>query len=491
MKKILIGAGVMVAMAAPVLAISETVTIPVEDYQAILKRLDALQQRVEFLEAKPAAIQTDENRVLKVEEDVKTIYDGLDEIETRQLQNKINLGTELRTRVDSYVVKNYPADGDKETDSNNWASRFRINMDAAFTETLSFHGRLAMYKNWGDSDDATASGMLIDANRAHQPSSSNLWVDRAYVDWIPEGLPVPVAITIGRQPSTEGPPFEFKENRLRQSTYPAHLFNGESDGIVATLGLERYTGIAEMGLRFGYSKFYHSDDDDNNNMGSAFPFLDDGEAGDSNVFGILFESEIPGLPDSLAVLSYAMVRDLPSSMIGPTLDETVGSPANMNLGDMNVWGAHIQARNILDSGTDLFFSYGGNESSPNGTALYEYGLLSSNGLEARTGSSIYAGARYTIPFEPLNRPKIGFEFNHGSRYWFSMTMGGTDLFNKLATRGDAYDLYYIQPVNQYLFFRAGFMHISYDYTGSGLYMGEPDATNAILDNYYLLMDVRF
>lgn len=489
MKKILVGAGVMVAMAGPALANSETVTIPVEDYQAILKRLDALQQRVEFLEARPVAAQADEKRVVKVEQDVKTIYDGLDEIETRQLQNKINLGTELRARVDSYVVKDYPLDGDRKTDSNNWTSRFRINMDATFTETLSFHGRLAMYKNWGDSDDATASGMLIDANRAHQPSSSNLWVDRAYVDWIPEGLPVPVAITIGRQPSTEGPPFEFKENRLRQSTYPAHLFNGESDGIVATLGLERYTGIAEMGLRFGYSKFYHSDDD--NNTGSAFPFLDDGEAGDSNVFGIFFESEIPGLPDSLAVLSYATVRGLPSSMIGPVLDEAAGNPANMDLGGMNIWGAQIQARNILDSGMDLFFSYGGNESSPNGTGLFHYGLLSSDGLEARTGSSIYLGARYTIPFEPLNRPKIGFEFNHGSQYWFSMTMGGTDLFNKLATRGNVYDFYYIQPVNQYLFFRAGFMHVSYDYSGSGLYAGEPAATNAILDNYYFLMDVRF
>ncbi len=163
----------------------------------------------------------------------------------------------------------------------------------------------------------------------------------------------------------------------------------------------------------------------------------------------------------------------------------------MDLGDLNVWGAHLQARDFLSSGTDLFFSYGGNHSNPNGNAPYEDGLLSSNGLEARTGSSIYTGARYTIPFEPLNRPKIGFEFNHGSRYWFSMTMGGTDLFNKLATRGDAYDLYYIQPMNQYLFFRAGLMHISYDYTGSGIYMGEPDATNAILDNYYLLMDVRF
>lgn len=488
MRKILVGAAVMVAMAGPVLASSETVTIPVEDYRAILKRLDSLQQRVEFLEAKPVAIQVAEKRVIKVEEDVKTIYDGLDEIETRQLQNKINFGTELRTRVDSYVVKNDPVDGARETDSNNWTNRFRINMDAALTETLSFHGRLVMYKNWGDSDDATANGMLVDSNRAQHPSSSNLWVDRAYVDWIPEGLSVPLAITIGRQPSTEGPPFEFKENRLRQSTYPAHLFNGESDGIVATLGLERYTGIAEMGLRVGYSKLYHSDD---NNRGNSFPFLDDNEAGDSNVFGMFLESEIPGLPDSLAVLSYANASSLPLSMTGPSLDETQGISANVDLGDMTLWGIHLQTRDFLSSGTDLFFSYGGNHSSPNGNAPYEYGLLSTDGLEARTGASIYTGARYTLPFESLNLPKVGFEFNHGSRYWFSMTMGGEDLFNKLATRGDAYDLYYIQPVNQYLFFRAGYMHVAYDYTGSGLYIGEPVATNTVLDNYYFLMDVRF
>lgn len=489
LRKILIGAGVMVAMAGPVLAGGDTVTIPVEEYQAILKRLDTLQQRVEVLEAKPALVQTEDVRVPKVEQDIKSIYSGMDEIETRQLQHKLNLGAELRTRVDSYVVHDSPVAGDKEHDDNNWTNRFRINMDAAFADSLSFHGRLAMYKNWGDSDDGTASGMLNDANRVHQPNSSNIWVDRAYVDWIPKGLPVPLAITIGRQPSTEGPPFELKENRLRQSTYPALLFNGESDGIVATLGLQRYTGITDMGLRFGYSKFYHSDND--NNTGSAFPFLDDNEAGDSNVFGVIFESEVPGLSDSLAVLSYANVGNLPFSVVGPIYDESQGVPANMDLGNLNLWGLHLQARNLADSGMDLFFSYGGNHSSPNGNAPLHSGLLSADGLEAKNGFSVYAGARYTLPLEPLNLPKVGFEFNHGSRYWFSMTMGTTDIFNKLATRGDVYDLYYIQPVNQYLFFRAGYMHVTYDYTGSGMYAGDPVATDAVLDNFYLLMDVRF
>lgn len=491
-RKFAAGSLVSVLMAGTVFGAGETVTIPIEDYHAILNRLDALQQRVEFLEAKPVAVPVDEVKVHKVEEDVKTIYDGLDEIETRQLQQKINLGAELRTRVDSYTLSDYPLVGDKGHDSNNWTSRFRVNMDAAFTETLSFHGRLAMYKNWGDSDDGTAFGSLSDSNRSHQPSSSNLWVDRAYVDWTPQGLPVPLAITVGRQPSTEGPPFEFKENRLRQSTYPAHLFNGESDGIVATIGLERYTGLADTGLRLGYSKFYHSDDD--TTLGSAFPFLDDRDVEDSNVLGAFLESGLPGLPDSLAVLSYANVADLPLMPFSPTLCELPGiaaMPANVDLGDMRIWGALVQARNVADSGTDLFFSYGANHSSPNGNAPGGQGLLSADGLEARHGFSIYSGVRYTLPLAPLNLPKVGFEFNYGSQYWFSMTTESSDLFNKVATRGEVYDLYYIQPVNQHLFFRAGWMHVVYDYTGSGMYVGEPVPTQALLDNYYLLMDVRF
>jgi hypothetical protein len=491
-RKFVAGSLVSWVMVGPAFGAGETVTIPVEDYHAIMHRLDALQQRVEFLEAKPVAAPVDETKVHKVEQDVQAIYDGMDEIETRQLQQKINLGAELRTRIDSYTLSDYPLVGDKERDSNNWTSRFRVNMDAAFTETLSFHGRLAMYKNWGDSDDGTGGGMINDANRSHQPSSSNLWVDRAYVDWTPQGLPIPLAITVGRHPSTEGPPFEFKENRLRQSTYPAHLFNGESDGIVATLGLERYTGLAGSGLRLGYSKLYHSDDD--TTFGKAFPFLDDQDVEDSNVLGVFLESGLPGLSDSLAVLSYANVSDLPLIPFSPALCGLTGItelPANVDLGDMQVWGALIQARNVADSGTDLFFSYGANHTRPNGNASMGYGLLSPDGREDRDGFSIYSGARYTLPFAPLNLPKVGFEFNYGSQYWFSMTMGSSDLFNKLATRGEVYDLYYIQPVNQHLFFRAGWMHVVYEYSGSGMYMGEPAPTQALLDNYYLLMDVRF
>ncbi|WP_456386422.1 putative porin [Desulfolithobacter sp.] len=512
MKKTVLSMAMMLAMTAGAHAGGgDTVTIPAEDYKAILERLNALQKRVESLESgnkAPTNAKYD-----KLARDIDNIYDTMDELETKQIKNKLNFGAELRTRVDGYKAKDYtrvnmttfqnglgtgltPQQAlagaieqvDKTTDSNNWTNRFRINMDAKITDGLSFHGRLAMFKNWADSDDGTDSGLFNDSNRVQRPNSSNLWVDRAYVDWIPQGLPFPLAITVGRHPSTEGPPFEFKENRLRQSTYPSLIFDGEADGIVATIGLDRYTGLKENGLRFAFGKAYHSDDD--NNTGSPFPFFDDDEAGDSTIFATFFETQVPGLKDSLLVLSYAHVWDLPFYLTGPELADT--GIANTDLGDLDLWGVHFQAKNIRGTGLDFFTSYAGNSSDPSGKApMGLYGLLSWDGQESHTGYSLYTGFRYTLPSDWLRGAKFGFEYNYGSQYWFSMTMGTPDLFNKLATRGSVYDFYYIQPVNKYLFFRTGYMRVNYDYTGSGQHMGQPMPTDASLDNYYLLMDVHF
>ena len=110
---------------------------------------------------------------------------------------------------------------------------------------------------------------------------------------------------------------------------------------------------------------------------------------------------------------------------------------------------------------------------------------------SHTGWAIYAGTRYNIQYKPLNDPKVGFEFNHGSEYWFSFTWGSSELYNKLATRGNAYDVYYIQPFNENLFGRLGYTYIDYNHGASGLHIGEPGTSDASLSNVYFLMDVRF
>ena len=188
----------LVLLSPAAFAADETVTLPIADYKAILQQLNALQKRVEFLETRqptagsapaPAAVPvTVEKKPAVVEEhyealsaDVNEIYGIVDDLETRVAQNRVNLGAELRTRVDYYKAENYNyADmtefvnnvragvpyfeaginayrhEEERKDYNNWSSRFRITMDAKVTDSIHFHGRLSGGGYWGDADSGDA-----------------------------------------------------------------------------------------------------------------------------------------------------------------------------------------------------------------------------------------------------------------------------------------------------------------------------------------------
>jgi len=478
-KKILLTAGALLAWTscAAAGAGGQTVAIPVEDYKAILQRLDTLQKRVDQMEKtdSPSGKAATAAMPSKLAKDVENIFDTLDKVETKTLKDRINLGAELRTRVDSFKLKDDPrplAFGGVGTDHNDnyWTNRFRLNLDSEIQKNLLFTGRVTAYKNFSNTGlDATS-----DADQAHIPSNSSLKLDRAYVDWIPEGMPIPLALTFGRHPSSEGPPSELKENRLRQSTYPSLLFDGEADGVVATVGLERYLGWKNSGIRFAYGKGYQD-------SGST-SYLDDpaNQFEDINVYAMFFETEIPGVRDSLLVLSALQATDINGMGSG------VGE-----IGDMSLFGAHVQANNVADSGFDLFLSSGLNKTDPNGNQFGGVGLLNSDGTTEHSGWSVYTGLRYNIPYKPWNNPKVGFEYNHGSEYWASFTWGPSELYDKLGTRGDAYDFYYIQPFNDNLFGRLGYTHIDYDHGTAFRVFGEPGESQAELDNVYFLLDCRF
>lgn len=533
MKKVLLTAGALMLWTGTVCA-ADMVRIPAEDYRAIMKSLDALQRRVVELEtkqgtaapvaapaARPAARAAapmsgaDGARLDRLADDINNIYDTLDQVETKTLKDRINLGAEYRLRYDSYAYEDLmvtsfatgapvaaTTDSTTEHDDDNFTNRFRINMDANISKSLKFHARLAAYHAWGDHDTNTVTNFYNDGNAVHALGNDGLKVDRFYIDWIPQGFPIPLAITVGRHPSTEGPPAEFKENRKRQSTYPSLIFDGEADGIVATLGLERYTGLQNAGLRLAYGKFYRSDMND-----TDVSWLDNENTKDADIFATFFEGKIPFVDNSLMVFSYAHVFDLPANF-------SDGTPADgIILGDMNLYGAHFQVSDLMNSGLDLYVSGSINETTPNDDPANlgsGYSMLTltpgvaaaATAVESHTGWAGVAGLRYTMPIKALNQPKLGFEYNHGSKYHFTPTTGSSELYNKFAVRGNAYELYYIQPVSRNLFFRTGATYADFDFTGSGMPAGEPmrlermlnadgDEVDTTMTNIYLLMDVRF
>ncbi len=151
-----------------------------------------------------------------------------------------------------------------------------------------------------------------------------------------------------------------------------------------------------------------------------------------------------------------------------------------NIGDWDA--ASLLLRTNLaewfDTDIDLFLAGSWSHTDPSQISknpFYELmgqGLLSSNGdLNNHDGYSLYAGALFPMPFNA----RLGLEYNWGSKYWFNFTGAEDSLVgSKLATRGQVYEAYYIQPVfGQKFFFQLGTQYYDYKYTGSGNPLGEP------------------
>jgi len=431
------------------------------DMDKVLKRLDAL-----------------ENSKASTEESIDELYDRADENEFQATMNRIKWGAEFEV-CDNFLdgkngsMTDMGVSGYDYTNNNQWTTKLRLSMDAKVNKKTKFTGRLAMYKNWSDS----TSSQLSDPAQGRKPiGDSGLYVERAYVDYSPiEEL----TITLGRQPSSDGPGMTLIENTKRKSTYPAILFDGAADGVVLTYKIFPKSEMNPT-LRAAYGKGFQ-----NNINYSPYSPAKDNQLDDLNVYGAFYEMSLPivSMGENLLVLSYVMGTDF----VGHP--QHVEAPNNKNLGDMALAGIYFENNKAFGTSFNYFLSAGFNMPDSNGNSV-NFGEMTGNQdvqLIKDNGSAFQIGARYDFDFDV----KIGYEYNHGSKYWYSFTSGSSDLLNKLATRGSVNDLYAIYQIDINQFLKVGYTMIDYDYTGSGWHIGEPMKTNDNADRGYLLYNLRF
>jgi hypothetical protein len=460
--------------------------------EELAKRLEKLEIEVKDTKKQNEELKTQlEAFKTTVKDDMKSelggIEDRIDGVETGVLLHKVNLGLGFKNRLDFYNGKR--VDGTEYHSDNVWTTKLHLNMDSKITDDMKFSGRLAMYKYW--STNYTAGNSIntsaFDAMQGRRPSDSSLFVERAYVDYIlNKNSTMPVTLTMGRQPSSDGPSHQFKENTSRKSTYSALGFDGAADGIVATVDLEKTTGMANTAVRVAYGKGYQAY--------NTSSYVDNtGGAKDTPFWALFIDGSIPNVDGSLLQLGYVKATN------------ATGYTGGANIGNISMFGVMAEFTNIKDSGVDLFAHYGVSQTCSNSETVSiggaSYGLLSStasNDLgQKKRGSAFWVGGRYSLPYS--FQGKIGYEYNRGSQNWFSFIQGSADLTNKLSTRGDAHEVYYIQPINRYAFVRAGAQFIKYKYTNSGSDLGSPielgsSGTGSLtksLENYYLLFNILF
>ena len=362
-----------------------------------------------------------------------------------------------------------------------YTNRLRLKFDAKVADNVSFTGRLSMYKVFGDSTgvqvfNGQPNSMTMDGTTVGVPGGDFLRVERAYFSWNNIGGSK-LYLSIGRRPSTGGPPLNYREDELRGGTPSGSLIDYQFDGI--TVG---YNFNENMHWRFCYGVGYES------GWGNgSLLVLPSGSLKDTHFMGAnldLWETE-----KTLIQATYAHAfnvtdgfNGLVSMTVNPVNGESI--PAGMvmryspsaNLGAINLFGVNLTRR---QGPIDAYFSGNYSGTQPNGLTT-PFGGLMSDPFEApqdRNGFMVLAGLRYR--FGNDDRSKIGFEFNHGSQYWFNFAQAEDDIIApKTNTRGDVYEAYFTQRISERFIFKASLEQYNYRYSGSGWHIGAPKPLNA-------------
>lgn len=433
------------------------------------RKIEEMSRQLDEMRAAMAA-QAEQNKALS--KNVETLGSNVESLDERSeewdLASRIKLDGDFRSRLDLYNADTiFGRDVDNDT---LWTNRFRLNMHVNATENVEFKGRLAMYKTWGNQSAFANEGdpmyPLFDGNVTRSPvGSSALYVDRAYVNWNNIGG-MPIWFSIGRRPTTDGPPGQFRMGADERLATPMAFMDWPFDGI--SVGYAWNWGVEPMGdsrVRFCYGRGFEAGLQDDIN----------GEINDMDFAGVSWDIMKKG--DRFAYVQSFMAFDVINypNFQDPIIEANFGAMSGMgprtNLGDIWHTSAVYQDKIV---GLNYFVSGGWSQTQPDGSGMFN-DPFSPTGPNTgdEDGYSVYLGVRYDLVPAGL---KFGAEFNYGSQYWLAMSPGHDDIYkSKLATRGQVYEVYAIwdlptgEALSKYAktFMRLGYQHYEYDYSGSG------------------------
>ncbi|ENT7344660.1 outer membrane tyrosine kinase, partial [Campylobacter jejuni] len=331
----------------------------------------------------------------------------------------------------------------------------------------------------------SGSPLDLDAGRNTRSSGPVLYVDRAYLDYYitPEWI-----ATIGRQPGTDGPGSNLRNNALRQSTYPALAINALGDAAVITYKPESLQDH-KVAIRAAYGKTYQWDEE----SGKVRDWMSDQKDADANLYYAAVEGELPieGMGDNLIIFNVAHMTDfalpIPGSMLLGDDDEVV------NLGNLTLANIHFENYKAFGTNFNWFASLGYSNGSNNEiNPLLSIALQSKgygNGkFNEKDGYAVHVGGRYDF----TKALKVGYEFFWGSRYWYTMSRPSiNDPLNIRMTRGTAHDFYVIYQLDRYQFLRLSYTNIQNIWGNRGLPFGGAKKDKARADNIMLMYNVKF
>ena len=360
-------------------------------------------------------------------------------------------------------------------------------MGFAPTSNIVFKGLLSYYKMYGQNTLVGRNGFnYFDwiINETPNPSGE-IRVKEAYWLYLGDnflGTGIPWTASIGRRPATDGLLINYREDQDPKSPI-GHIINTEFDGASFKFKLGEVTNIPGMylklcmgrGMTDASTRFYNlqqnSDGTYSVRVGPVFDYTDTDAGGRSgwnntDLFGFIF---VPYDDGQYSVHTTAFKAWHMPGMI------QVGSNKYDFYQLGNYYGAAVSflAQGIGDGindfldDTNAFVSVAWSKTDP------ENGNRMQGSTDSKTGHSIYVGVNFPLDML-INGTRMGLEYNHGSKYWRSMTYGEDTLAgSKMAVRGNAYDVWINKDIiGKTLTAQLRYTYMDYDYTGSNGFFGD-------------------
>jgi len=419
--------------------------------------------------------------------DAEELEEQLTELNKRTSGNHLKFGVDFRTAIDNLQYK--MADGSTQKNDALFTNRLWINMNWAATENLSFTGQLAYNKAYGarsGSGQNIAAMEDFDWIAAENPNDGVIRLRSAYFFYRNDtflGADIPWTFSVGRRPSTNGHLVNLREDDTAASPM-GHTINVEFDGASAKFTVWEDIGMylkfcAGRGGTNASPKFFSIDPTNNNNVTVSAPYATDTDADeipDIDLGGVIF---VPYDDGQYSIgTQYYYANNLIDADLRPSANPLDGYDFH---GMKTVGGLHSFTANFVISGI-------GNEWSDflDDTLFFASGAISITnpysgeemlgGSDARRGYSAWVGLQF--PSLLTEEGRWGVEYNYGSAYWRSITYGEDTLAgSKLAARGNAYEVYFTEPLIEDIFsFQLRYTYIDYNYAGSNGFFGSATGT---------------
>jgi hypothetical protein len=402
----------------------------------------------------------------KLNETLEEMQDQIDDLNKKTNGNNLKFGVDFRTSLDNIQYK--MADGSKQKNDALFSNRLWLNMSYAATKNLSFTGQLAYNKLFGErSAPASFAGFDgFDWVSGESAYDDTIRVRSAYFFYADDelfGADIPWTFSIGRRPSTEGHLVNFRDD-VPASSPLAHTVNVEFDGASAKFGTEELIGLdgsyfklcAGRGMSEAEPRF-------NSTPYSGTVPISNDTTNNIDMVGIIVVPYDDKQYSSGFQYTYANNLIDMTTPLNPTMTTVGGLHTATAFAMVNGIGDGIN--DFLDD-TTIFISGAMSKTDP---YAGKQGMLGS--LEHRTGYSYWLGTQF--PSLISDDGRWGAEFNHGSSHWRPITYGEDTLIgSKIAARGDAYELYFTEPlVDDILTFQLRYTYIDYDYSGSNGFFG--------------------